>query len=98
MVHVDAFGNLITSWAGDRLGPGLWRLEPASPAAAPGPPPADRPGFSLQAGRTYADVAPGALLAYVGSAGVVEIAVREGSAAATTGLRRGDRLRFGRAQ
>jgi hypothetical protein len=32
--------------------------------------------------RTYADVAPGALLAYAGSSGFVEVAVRDGSAAA----------------
>jgi hypothetical protein len=40
--------------------------------------------------RTYADVAPGDLLLYTGSAGLVEIAVREGSAAATLGVKRGE--------
>ena len=39
--------------------------------------------------RTYADVAEGALAALVGSTGLVEIAVRDGSAAATLGLTRG---------
>lgn len=40
--------------------------------------------------RTYEDVALGAALAYVGSAGTVELAVREGSAAARFGVGRGE--------
>ena len=39
------------------------------------------PGLS----RTYADVRPGDLVAYVGSSGYLEIAVREGSAATRLG-------------
>lgn len=39
--------------------------------------------------RTYADVTPGALLALVGSNGLVEIARRDGNAAVELGLRRG---------
>lgn len=39
--------------------------------------------------RTYEDVAVDALVAYVGSAGTIEIAVREGSAAARLGVARG---------
>jgi S-adenosylmethionine hydrolase len=31
--------------------------------------------------RTFGDVSPGTLVAYVGSGGMVEVAVREGSAA-----------------
>lgn len=38
--------------------------------------------------RTYADVAPGTPLAIVGSSGLIEIAVRDGSAAALLGLAR----------
>jgi S-adenosylmethionine hydrolase len=38
--------------------------------------------------RTYADVAPGAVLALVGSSGLIEIAVRDGNAAALLGLQR----------
>jgi S-adenosylmethionine hydrolase len=91
VVHVDAFGNLITSWAGDGLGPdgARWRVECLLPGG-------DHRSFEVLSARTYAGVAPGALLAYVGGAGVVEIAVREGSAAAVTHLGRGDRLRFRR--
>ena len=39
--------------------------------------------------RTYADVEPGSLVALSGSSGLVEIAVRDGSAAMLLGLRRG---------
>ncbi|MEO7455699.1 MAG: SAM-dependent chlorinase/fluorinase, partial [Gemmatimonadaceae bacterium] len=39
-------------------------------------------GMTLPVRRTYADVAPGELVALVGSSGLIEIAVRDGSAAA----------------
>ncbi len=85
IVHVDAFGNLITSLPGDALAPGDWLVLIPSHG---------RPSIGLRACQTYSDVAPGALVAYVGSAGLVEIAVREGSAAQTTSLRRGEHLRL----
>lgn len=86
IVHVDRFGNLVTSWPGDWLKAGAAALV----EAAPGPGPKRR--FPLQVGRTYADVPRGTMVAYVGSAGLVEVAVREGSAAAVTGLARGRRV------
>ena len=46
-------------------------------------------GRSIPLRRTYADVTSGALVALVGSSGLVELAVREGNAAAELGLRRG---------
>ena len=46
-------------------------------------------GLSLALRRTYADAAPGEPVALVGSSGLVEIAVRDGSAAERLGLRRG---------
>jgi len=46
-------------------------------------------GLSLSLRRAYADAAPGEPLALVGSSGLVEIAVRDGSAAERLGLRRG---------
>jgi S-adenosylmethionine hydrolase len=46
-------------------------------------------GRRLPVVRTYADVAPGDALALVGSSGLVEIAVRDGSAASVCGLKRG---------
>lgn len=46
-------------------------------------------GRSVPIGRTYADAAPGALLALVGSSGLVEVAVRDGSAARMLAVGRG---------
>ena len=46
-------------------------------------------GLSLALRRTYADAAPGEPVALVGSSGLVEIAVRDGSAAERLGLKRG---------
>ena len=46
-------------------------------------------GRLLPVRRTYADVAPGEPVALVGSSGLIEVAVREGSAARELGLRRG---------
>lgn len=42
--------------------------------------------------RTYADVKPGEMLALIGSAGLIEIAVRDGSAADELHLSRGDQV------
>ena len=49
-------------------------------------------GRAIPIRRTYADVAPGALVALAGSSGLVEIAVREGSAANVLGVARGERV------
>jgi predicted RNA-binding protein with TRAM domain len=46
-------------------------------------------GHELVLATTYVDVAPGALVAYRGSAGTIEVAVRDGSAAERLGLARG---------
>lgn len=51
-------------------------------------------GASVPLKRTYADVAPGEPVALVGSSGLIEIAVRDGSAAMTLGLRRGSLVRL----
>ncbi|MEO8335341.1 MAG: SAM-dependent chlorinase/fluorinase [bacterium] len=49
----------------------------------------DVAGLSLPIRRTYADVSPGEVVALVGSSGLVEIAVRDGSASAVLGAKRG---------
>ena len=46
-------------------------------------------GRALRVGRAYADVDVGEPAALVGSTGLIEVAVREGSAAQAFGLRRG---------
>jgi S-adenosyl-L-methionine hydrolase (adenosine-forming) len=75
VVHVDAFGNLVTDLHGDDVAPGS-RVHVAGRDVGP-----------VQ--RTFEDVARGELVAYVGSGGTVEIAVREGSAATALGAGRG---------
>jgi S-adenosylmethionine hydrolase len=75
VLHVDHFGNLITSFQ--------------SPI-----PTTQHPHLSVEiAGRqiprlsrTFADVPPGELVAYIGSSGHLEVAVREGNAAAVLGV------------
>jgi S-adenosylmethionine hydrolase len=73
VVHVDHFGNLITNVAAATL-TGVAGVEVG--------------GTAIALGGTYCDVAPGELLALIGSAGLLEIACNQGSAAA--------RLRAGR--
>ncbi|MFL5576075.1 MAG: S-adenosyl-l-methionine hydroxide adenosyltransferase family protein [Gemmatimonadaceae bacterium] len=46
-------------------------------------------GTVLRVTRTYADAPPGAVTALCGSSGLIEVAVRDGSAARELGLRRG---------
>lgn len=80
ILHIDRFGNLVTS------------LQIETPSAA----------WLVQAGgeqieglaQTYADVAPGELVAYVGSSGYLEIAVRDGNAAARLGMAVGDPVKI----
>jgi S-adenosyl-L-methionine hydrolase (adenosine-forming) len=72
VIHVDRFGNLVTSY---RVPSGETRL-----AVTVG-------GLRLAGlARTFADVQPGELLAYAGSSGYLEIAVRDGSAAGVLGI------------
>jgi S-adenosyl-L-methionine hydrolase (adenosine-forming) len=57
---------------------------------------AEAAGRRMPLRRVYAEAAPGELLALVDSYGALEIAVREGSAAARLGLRPGDTVVFSR--
>ena len=43
-------------------------------------------------GRTFTDVSAGELVAYVGSSGHLEIALREGNAAQSLSMKRGDKI------
>lgn len=79
IVHVDAFGNLISNLDLEDLPPG----EPGALRVSVG-------GRTLQGvQRTYSAAPAGELLALIGSAGFLEVAVREGSAARTLGLEDG---------
>jgi len=82
VIHVDAFGNLITS------------LDAASvPPEAAVEVEGGEGVFHPVLGRTFSDVEPGALVAYIGSGGQLEIARRDGSAAAYVGGARGNVVR-----
>ncbi len=99
ILHVDHFGNLVTSlgmfrWTGaDKL-----RLEPRFGAAAPCALPAKSlcisSGSHIFEGvrRTYSAVAPGEAVAYIGSSGFLEVAVNQGNAARSFGIQVGDRI------
>ena len=78
IVHVDRFGNLITNV------PGTWVAPESRIIVA---------GVEITSlGRTYADVEPGAALALTGSTGMLEISVRDGSAAESLAAGRGARV------
>ncbi|TAJ21048.1 MAG: hypothetical protein EPO68_05520 [Planctomycetota bacterium] len=81
----DRFGNLITNADGALLGarPEAWSVEHG--------------GLMIPVLGTYADAQGGALLCLVNSYGLVEIARRDGSAAAQLGLVPGDRIALSRA-
>ena len=74
---VDHFGNLVTD------------LEDTLPGLEPGACRIRVEGRSLLLARTFSDVPVGEPLAFIGSYGLVEIAVRDGSAAELMGLGRG---------
>jgi S-adenosylmethionine hydrolase len=81
VVHVDRFGNLVTN-------------VPWSHCAAGDT--VEIAGLQAVVGRTYADVEVGRLVAYGGSAGYVEVAVRDGSAAQHLSALRGVPVRVRR--
>jgi S-adenosylmethionine hydrolase len=84
VIHVDAFGNLITSLTADHV-------PPEASVEVEG-----RGGiFHPVLARTFSDVTSGALVAYLGSGGQLEIARRNGSAAAYVGAERGAVVRVG---
>jgi S-adenosylmethionine hydrolase len=84
VIHVDAFGNLITSLLADDLPPDV-AIEVEGLGGV----------FHPTFARTFSDVEAGALVAYVGSGGQLEIARRNGSAAELVGAARGTVVRVG---
>lgn len=79
IVYIDRFGSLITNLTAE-LVPSYARLEVEDLDLGP-----------LK--RTFNDVTVGGLLAYIGSGGAIEIAVRNGSAARRLGVGVGGRVR-----
>jgi S-adenosylmethionine hydrolase len=90
VIHVDAFGNLITSLTTE-LVTGASREIAVELEGSEG-------RFEPVFGRTFSDVEPGALIAYIGSGGQLEIARRDGSAARRVGADRGTAVRVRSAQ
>ena len=79
VLYVDRFGTLVTNIPGDMVEPGV-RIKVG-----------DTDAGSLR--RTFGDVERGKVVAYVGSGGTVEIAVRDGSAARLLGVGVGAEVR-----
>lgn len=86
VIYVDAFGNLITNIPASALD-----ADAGSVTLAAG----RRRGEALAA-RTYGDVAPGGLVVVQGSDGLLEVAVREGSAAERLAIGPGATIRITR--
>ena len=86
VIHVDGFGNLITSLPADVVA----GMSPEATIEVEGG--AGR--FEPKLGRTFSDVESGALIAYIGSGGQLEIARRDGSAAGRLGAERGTIVRL----
>jgi S-adenosylmethionine hydrolase len=84
VIHVDAFGNLITSLGAEHV-PAEASIEVEGTGGV----------YHPVLARTFSDVAAGALVAYVGSGGQLEIARRNGSAALHVGAERGSIVRVG---
>lgn len=79
VLYVDRFGTLVTNIPGGQVEPGVRIKLAGTDVGAPR--------------RTYGDVERGQLVAYVGSGGTVEIAVRDGSAARLLGIGVGAEVR-----
>jgi S-adenosyl-L-methionine hydrolase (adenosine-forming) len=84
VIHVDVFGNLITSLGAEHVPPDA-AIEVEGTGGV----------FHPVLARTFSDVAAGALVAYLGSGGQLEIARRNGSASAHVGAERGAIVRVG---
>jgi S-adenosyl-L-methionine hydrolase (adenosine-forming) len=78
VIATDHFGNLITSFeAGMIVDDGAWTVTVGS-------------ALPLPIVHTYGEVKPGQPLAYIGSSGMIEIAIRNGNASAKLGIGDGD--------
>jgi S-adenosylmethionine hydrolase len=79
VIHVDAYGNLVTNFPAADL-PARFAVE--------------LNGHRARQASFYAEARPGELLALVGSAGLLEISARNGDAANLTGATRGTPVRI----
>jgi S-adenosylmethionine hydrolase len=79
IIHIDHFGNATTNIPRESIGASKSMVKIGRRRVG-------------RVRRTYRDAAPGGALALFGSSGLLEIAVRDGSAAKELGLRAGDRV------
>jgi hypothetical protein len=79
VIYIDRFGTLISNIRGAQVEPGV-RIKVAETEVGP-------------LARTFGDVGRGQLVAFVGSGGTVEVAVRDGSAARMLGVGVGAEVR-----
>lgn len=79
VIYVDRFGTLVSNISGNAVQAGVRIQVEGTDVGSPS--------------RTFRDVARGALVAFVGSGGTVEIAVRDGSAARMLGVGVGAEVR-----
>ena len=84
IIHIDHFGNCVTNIPAD-----LFCAADAAHVVV-----VQKTERTLPLRGTYADGASGEAIALAGSTGRMEIAVRDGNAAVTLGLQRGDAVRF----
>jgi S-adenosyl-L-methionine hydrolase (adenosine-forming) len=76
VIHVDRFGNIVTS------------IRPDTPANAV----IRVADVTIPIGRTYSDAEPGTLIAVTGSRGYLEISLRDGNASRALGMKLGDEV------
>ncbi|MBI1337824.1 MAG: hypothetical protein GC164_12805 [Phycisphaera sp.] len=83
VIAVDSFGNLVTNLNAARLNQWVKEVQPTDIRIAV--------GLTTVLGihKTFSDVEPDRLVAYVGSSGYLEVAVRDGNAAQSLGVSRG---------
>lgn len=96
VIYVDRFGNLITNLAGSQLDAGDWRAFVTGTVDEEVPDRRISLDFPLLS--TFSDVDIGSRVAYVGSSGFVELALRQGNAARELAIERGDLVRFERSR
>ncbi len=82
IVHIDAFGNLITNLPGTLL----------AQTASASPPLIRYKGRAARVVLSYADGRPNELVAVVDSLGLIELAIREGSAAWVLNAKRDEKV------
>jgi S-adenosylmethionine hydrolase len=93
VIHIDAFGNLITSLPAELVSAIAGPSGRADAVEVAIEIEGTEGKFSPTFGRTFSDVQSGALIAYIGSGGQLEIARRDGSAAKRVGADRGATVR-----